>query len=105
MAKIEKVDDKVFAGPELRISRRKSRRLSALRMKSADMSVRCGCGCDEVVVISYDERAINIHASTLEINGVTGTIDQWRRVLLPVLGLVWKEILPERVLVDEIGSD
>ena len=39
--------------------------------------VKCGC-CDEAVEIYYGE-------GTLEINGVLGTVDDWRELLLPLL--------------------
>jgi hypothetical protein len=39
--------------------------------------IKCGC-CDERVEIYYD-------ANTLEINGVIGTLANWREILLPLL--------------------
>lgn len=39
--------------------------------------IRCGC-CDERVEIYYDE-------DTLEINGVMGSLQQWRSILMPLL--------------------
>ena len=39
--------------------------------------LKCGC-CDERVEIYYDEEG-------LEINGVNGSIEDWREVLLPLL--------------------
>jgi len=39
--------------------------------------LRCGC-CDRSVEIYYDEDA-------LEINGVHGSIENWREILLPLL--------------------
>jgi hypothetical protein len=39
--------------------------------------VKCGC-CDNSVEIYYDEDA-------LEINGVNGSIENWREILLPLL--------------------
>lgn len=41
--------------------------------------LRCGC-CDQSVQIYYDE-------SSLEINGVHGSIENWREILLPILGV------------------
>ncbi|QQS42113.1 MAG: hypothetical protein IPM63_03985 [Acidobacteriota bacterium] len=40
---------------------------------------KCGC-CDESVEIYYGE-------GTLEINGVMGSIEDWREILLPLLEL------------------
>ena len=39
--------------------------------------LKCGC-CDESVEIYYSE-------DSLEINGVHGSIDNWRKILLPLL--------------------
>jgi hypothetical protein len=39
--------------------------------------LKCGC-CDEKVEIYYDDEG-------LEINGVNGSIDDWREILLPLL--------------------
>jgi hypothetical protein len=41
--------------------------------------LRCGC-CDGAVQIYYDKEA-------LEINGVHGSIENWREILLPLLGI------------------
>lgn len=52
---------------------------------SPRLLVRCGC-CGQSLEIYYDERpARNAHRDSLEINGVNGTVDQWRQVLLPLL--------------------
>jgi hypothetical protein len=40
--------------------------------------IKCGC-CDESIEIYHDE-------TTLEVNGVYGSIQNWREVLLPLLG-------------------
>lgn len=45
--------------------------------KSPRYLVKCGC-CDQSVEIYYDEGA-------LEINGVNGSIENWREILLPLL--------------------
>ena len=42
--------------------------------------IKCGC-CDEKVTIDYDEASLE-----LEINGVSATVEDWRDVLLPLLG-------------------
>ena len=39
--------------------------------------LKCGC-CDESVEIDYGN-------GTLEINGVLGSLDDWRSILLPLL--------------------
>jgi hypothetical protein len=39
--------------------------------------LRCGC-CDQKVEIYYD-------AEDLEINGVHGSLENWREILLPLL--------------------
>jgi hypothetical protein len=39
--------------------------------------LRCGC-CDESLKIHYDEHH-------LEINGVNGSIENWREILIPLL--------------------
>ncbi len=44
---------------------------------SARYLVKCGC-CDERVEIYYDDEG-------LEINGVSGSIENWREVLGPLL--------------------
>ena len=41
--------------------------------------LRCGC-CDQAVQIYYDEEA-------LEINGVHGSVENWREIMLPLLGM------------------
>lgn len=47
--------------------------------------VRCGC-CDQSLEIYYDEKSTGgPHRDSLEINGVNGTVDQWRQLLLPLL--------------------
>jgi len=45
--------------------------------KSPRLLVKCGC-CDEKVEIYYDEES-------LEINGVNGSLENWREILLPLL--------------------
>jgi hypothetical protein len=47
--------------------------------KSPRYLIKCGC-CDQSVEIDYD-------ADTLEINGVNGSIENWREILLPLLQL------------------
>lgn len=40
--------------------------------------IKCNCGCNEKVEIYYDDEG-------LEIGGVQGDIDDWRRILFPML--------------------
>lgn len=80
MAKIKYIKDGKGACLPLRITRRARQKL-----KSPRFLVRCGC-CDQSLEIYYDERSTgNSHRDSLEINGVNGTVDQWRKVLLPLL--------------------
>lgn len=44
--------------------------------------IKCGC-CDEKLEIYYG-------GGTLEINGVMGSIENWREVLLPLLKMTMK---------------
>lgn len=83
MGKVEKVHGGNTM--PLRLTRRKKRQLSLRRSISARVRVKCGC-CDETVDISHDEDLHSVEANTLEINGVNGTIAQWRKILAPLLG-------------------
>ena len=47
--------------------------------KSPSYILKCGC-CNEKVEIFYDKE-------DLEINGVNGSIENWREILLPLLGV------------------
>ena len=47
--------------------------------KSANCTFKCGC-CSEKVKIYYDKEG-------LEINGVNGSIKNWRELLLPLLDI------------------
>jgi len=80
MPKIEHVKDGKGICMPLRITRRARRKFLSPRLL-----VRCGC-CDQSLEIYYDDRPIgNSHRDSLEINGVNGTVDQWRQILLPFL--------------------
>jgi hypothetical protein len=59
-------------GYAIRVSHRKR-----VGTKSARYLLKCGC-CDERLEIEYDE-------DDLEINGVIGSIENWREILLPLL--------------------
>lgn len=65
-------DTKRFGQPEIRIYHKKGP-----SKKSPRYLLKCGC-CDEKVEIYYDDDG-------LEINGVNGSIDDWREILLPLL--------------------
>jgi hypothetical protein len=60
----------------IRVTHRKEH-LKGRGKVSARYKVKCGC-CNEFVEISYDETG-------LEINGVNGSIENWREILLPLL--------------------
>lgn len=45
--------------------------------------LKCGC-CDEKLEIYYDEDG-------LEINGVNGSVEDWREILLPLLKIAKKK--------------
>jgi len=54
-------------------------KVPATKKKMPRLRIKCGC-CDEQVVIFYDEKG-----DDLEINGVFGSVENWREVLLPLL--------------------
>jgi hypothetical protein len=63
-------------GWAIRVSHRAARRRGK-GWVSPRYLLRCGC-CDEAIEIYYDDE-------TLEINGVLGSIENWREILLPLL--------------------
>jgi hypothetical protein len=67
-----------FGQPQIRVYHRKVR-----GKQSPRYLLKCGC-CDEKVEIFYSEDG-------LEINGVNGTIEDWREILLPLLLIEYKE--------------
>lgn len=80
MAKMERVRDIVDRMMPLRVYRRKGR-----NKIGPSIRIKCGC-CDQAVVIYFaEERSSNPNNDTLEINGVIGTVSQWKKVLLPLL--------------------
>ncbi len=80
MSKMERVVDTCDALSPLRITRSKARKTYQPRIR-----VKCGC-CDEAVEIYHEaEPTGDEHQDCLEINGVSGTVNQWRQVLLPLL--------------------
>lgn len=80
MSRIKYIKDGKGICLPLRVTKRARKKLMSPRLL-----VRCGC-CDQSLEIYYDDRRTgNAHRDSLEINGVNGTIDQWRQVLLPLL--------------------
>lgn len=59
---------------QIRVSHKKQR-----GKKSPSYTFKCGC-CSEKVEIYYDNEG-------LEINGVNGSIENWRELLLPLLDI------------------
>jgi len=60
--------------PEIRVYHKKG-----YRKRMPRYLLKCGC-CEERLEIYYDEEG-------LEINGVNGSIDDWREILLPLLSV------------------
>jgi hypothetical protein len=56
---------------------RKERKLKKGGVVSPSVLLKCGC-CDSKVEIYYG-------GGGLEINGVNGSVDDWREILLPML--------------------
>lgn len=80
MSKIKYVKDGRGTCVPLRVTKRAQKKLVSPRLL-----IKCGC-CDQSLEIYYEERSTgNPHRDSLEINGVNGTVDQWRQVLLPLL--------------------
>jgi len=63
---------KRFGQPEIRVYHKKG-----YGKKSPRYLLKCGC-CNEKLEIYYDKEG-------LEINGVNGSIEDWREILLPLL--------------------
>ena len=80
MAKVAQVVDKGLYVHPLRVTERKARGKHMARMR-----VKCGC-CNEALEIHHEKGLpSDIQFDTLEINGVLGSKDQWRKILLPLL--------------------
>lgn len=62
----------------IRVSHRAERKRGKRKI-SPRYLLRCGC-CDQSVEIYYS-------ADGLEINGVNGSLENWREILLPLLGI------------------
>jgi len=75
-------DTKRFGHPELRLYHKKGTKL-----KSPRYLVKCGC-CENKIKIYYDLPAgVTGKGKSLEIGGVNGAIDDWKEILLPLLGV------------------
>jgi len=87
MPKIERFVDTLNTLGPLRVTRRKARRVSRNRTSMPCVTVKCGC-CSHAVEICHETTPTgDKNQDTLEIGGVHGTVDQWRQVLLPLLGI------------------
>jgi len=75
--RIQKKDLKGF--PAIRIGHHPEKKLRGRARRGAHYVLRCG-HCPTKVEIYYD-------SDFLEINGVEGSIKNWRRILLPLLGI------------------
>jgi hypothetical protein len=64
-------------GWRLRIYHRKGRKTGKASSTLPRYLIKCGC-CDEAIEIFYDDHG-------LEIGGVMGSKEEWRKVLLPLL--------------------
>ncbi|MBM3710394.1 MAG: hypothetical protein FJW61_08245 [Actinobacteria bacterium] len=67
-------DTERFGQPEIRVYHKKS-----YGKKSPRYLLKCGC-CNKKLEIYYDKTG-------LEINGVYGSIEDWREILLPLLNI------------------
>ncbi|MBU1262089.1 hypothetical protein KKG61_01845 [bacterium] len=65
-------DTSQYGYPQIRVYHKKG-----YNKKSPRYLLKCGC-CDEKIEIYYDEDG-------LEIDGVNGSIENWRDILLPLL--------------------
>lgn len=65
-------DTSLYSYPQIRIYHKKE-----TGRKSPRYLLKCGC-CEEKIEIYYDNDG-------LEINGVNGSIEDWRDILLPLL--------------------
>ena len=84
----------------LRVTYRKARRLSGRRHALPSIRVKCG-DCEEAIVITYENGGLPLtdhepSSAILEIEGVSGTVEQWRKVLLPLLGFLGESQAPFR---------
>ena len=71
-------DTKRFGYPELRVYHKKG-----TKKKCPRYLIKCGC-CSNKVEIYYDVPGKDMG---LEINGVNGSLEDWKEILLPLLGV------------------
>lgn len=64
--------------------------IPATKKKCPRLRIKCGC-CDGQVIIYYGE---GDEGDSLEINGVFGSVENWRELLLPLLE--WKRPAGEK---------
>lgn len=88
MPQIYRIIDEENALPPLRTTHRK-----AHGKKSASIRIKCGCCKEALEVFPQEKPDENPSRNLIEINGVIGTMDQWRKILCPILGV---EIPPTR---------
>ena len=84
MPKAELVIDEEGRGYPLRVWRRRGSKREAARVR-----VKCGC-CDgflDIYIFPDETGTRDPSLEMLEINEVMGTVDQWRKILLPLLGV------------------
>lgn len=91
MPKTRKIFDGKNESRPLRVTVRNAykiqRKNSSPRVFCPRTLVRCGC-CNQKLEIYHDDAPTgDNNIDTLEINGVWGTVDQWRQVLMPFLNL------------------
>lgn len=59
-------------------------------VKSGRLLIKCGC-CDERLEVHPDAFVLppdaDPHRTFIEINGVDGSVDQWRQIFGPLLGM------------------
>jgi len=83
MPKMTKVENRGLSSHHhLQVTRRKGKGKQDPRIR-----VKCSC-CNQAVEIYHPNNPTGKPGlDTLAINGVLGTVDQWRQVLLPLLGM------------------
>jgi hypothetical protein len=98
--KARKIEDKRYGGPVMKVVTK-----SQTPKKLARDIVICGCGVPgHKVEVAYNSKPSgDVHTDVIEINGVTGTIAQWREYWLPKLGYKPETIkvggIPKQVMV------
>lgn len=85
MPKVIKIEDGERTLPSLRITVRAARKLRSGATKDPRLLVKCGCCENRLEIYHEPAPADDPHRATLEINGVLGTLDQWRKILGPLL--------------------